>query len=184
MTHPEQDEPTLDVAHGNKALSRYLNQSLKVLRDRSNNDDFRRVVDDVLNGRASLREVYSTPAFAAGIESGVRKFAERVRAPSDYHSVGLRCSLGDARAGVKSGVVARRRRVTLVFEAVSWPDAESVISRALHCCFEHASPSLLPSLCRARGQPPWSNLRGRCVMVDGPAIHHSAGRNRRGVTVR
>lgn len=77
MTHPEQDEPTLDVAHGNKALSRHLNQSLEVLRDRSDNDDFRRVVDDVLNGRASLRDVYNTPAFAAGIEPGVRKFAER-----------------------------------------------------------------------------------------------------------
>lgn len=77
MTHPEQDEPTLDVAHGDKALSRHLNKSLEILRDRSDNDDFRRVVDDVLNGRASLRDVYNTPAFAAGIEPSVRKFAER-----------------------------------------------------------------------------------------------------------
>jgi hypothetical protein len=77
VTYPERNEPTLDVAHGDKALSRHLNASLKVLRDRSDNDDFRRVVDDVLNGRASLRDVYNTPAFAAGIEPGVRKFAER-----------------------------------------------------------------------------------------------------------
>jgi hypothetical protein len=77
VTTPDQYEPTLDVAHGNKALSRYLNKSLELLRDRSDNDDFRRVVDDVLHGRASLREVYNTPAIAAGIEPGVRKFAER-----------------------------------------------------------------------------------------------------------
>ena len=77
MTHPQPDEPTLDVAHGDKALSRHLNESLKLLRDRSDNDDFRRVVDDVLNGRASLRDVYNTPAFAAGVEPGVRQFGER-----------------------------------------------------------------------------------------------------------
>jgi hypothetical protein len=73
----EHDEPVLDVARGNKALSRHLNESLRVLRDRSNNDDFRRIVDDVLEGRASLRAVSNTSAFAAGIESGIRKFAER-----------------------------------------------------------------------------------------------------------
>ena len=77
MTHPEQDKPTLDVARGDKALSQHLHQSLEILRDRSDSDDFRRVVDDVLNGRASLRDVYNTSAFAAGIEPGVRKFAER-----------------------------------------------------------------------------------------------------------
>jgi hypothetical protein len=77
VTHPEPHEPTLDVAHGNKALSRHLNKSLELLRDRSDNDDFRRVVNDVLDGHSSLRDVYNTPAFAAGIEPGVRKFAER-----------------------------------------------------------------------------------------------------------
>ncbi|WP_203836441.1 hypothetical protein [Winogradskya humida] len=77
MTHSEPDEVTLDVARGNKALSRHLNKSLELLRDRSHNEDFRRVVDDVLNGRASLRDVYNTPAFAVGVEPGVKKFGER-----------------------------------------------------------------------------------------------------------
>jgi hypothetical protein len=77
VSHPDPNEPTLDVAHGNKALSRHLTTSLELLRDRSDNDDFHRVVDDVLHGRASLRDVYNTPAFAAGIEPGVREFAER-----------------------------------------------------------------------------------------------------------
>lgn len=77
MTQPERDEPVLDVAHGNKALSRHLTASLRLLRDRSDNDDFRRLATEVLNGQASLRDVYDTPAFAAGIEPGVRSFAER-----------------------------------------------------------------------------------------------------------
>jgi len=77
VTTPDQNEHTLDVARGNKALSRHLKKSLELLRDRSDNDDFRRVVDDVLNGRASMRDVYTTPAFATGIEPGVKKFAER-----------------------------------------------------------------------------------------------------------
>jgi hypothetical protein len=45
--------------------------------DRSDDADFRRLVDDVLHGRADLRDVYFTPAFAAGINPGTRQFAER-----------------------------------------------------------------------------------------------------------
>lgn len=74
--HPH-DEPTLDVAHGDPALARHLREILETLRRRSDNDDFRRVVDDVLAGRASLRDVYSSAAFAAGLDSGVRQFARR-----------------------------------------------------------------------------------------------------------
>lgn len=77
MSPAEPDETVLDVARGDKALSRHLSTSLELLRDRSDNADFRRVVDDVLNGRASLREVYHTPAFAAGLDPDVQKFAER-----------------------------------------------------------------------------------------------------------
>jgi hypothetical protein len=71
------DEPTSAVAHGDPALARHLRTSLETLRARSDNDDFRRLVDDVLNGRANLRDVYFTPAFAAGINPGAQQFAER-----------------------------------------------------------------------------------------------------------
>lgn len=71
------DEPTLAVAHGDPALARHLRTSLESLRDRSNDADFRRLVDDVLHGRADLRDVYFTPAFAAGINPGTQQFAER-----------------------------------------------------------------------------------------------------------
>ena len=65
------------VAHGDPALARHLRRSLETLRDRSDDDDFRRLADDVLHGRADLREVYFSPAFAAGIDTGTRQFADR-----------------------------------------------------------------------------------------------------------
>jgi hypothetical protein len=71
------DAPTMAVAHGDPALARHLRQSLELLRDRSDNQDFRRLVDDVLQGRADLRDVYATPAFDAGINPGVEQFARR-----------------------------------------------------------------------------------------------------------
>src|SRR6266536_580768 len=77
MVNRDEQEPTLDIAHGDPALTRHLRRSLEILRDRSDNDDFRRLADDVLTGRASLRDVYTTPAFAAGINHGVQQFARR-----------------------------------------------------------------------------------------------------------
>jgi hypothetical protein len=69
--------PPLDVARGDQALSDHLRRALRTLRDRNDNEDFRRVVDDVLAGRKGLREVYLSPAFAAGLDPGVRQFAQR-----------------------------------------------------------------------------------------------------------
>lgn len=71
------DEPAMAVAHGDPALARQLRTSLESLRDRSDNEDFRHLVDDVLNGRSNLRDVYLTPAFAAGINPGAQQFADR-----------------------------------------------------------------------------------------------------------
>lgn len=79
MTHPrhQDPEPTLDVAHGDRVIARHLTESLRLLRARSEDEGFRRLVDDVLAGRRSLREVYATPEFAAGINPGVEEFARR-----------------------------------------------------------------------------------------------------------
>jgi hypothetical protein len=71
------DQPTMAVAHGDPALARHLRQSLELLRDRSDSQDFCRLVDDVLHGRADLRDVYTTPAFNAGINPRVQEFASR-----------------------------------------------------------------------------------------------------------
>jgi hypothetical protein len=71
------DRPTMAVAHGDPALARHLRQSLEVLRDRSDNREFRDLVDDVLHGRADLREASASPAFTAGLDTHVERFAQR-----------------------------------------------------------------------------------------------------------
>ena len=71
------NQPPLDVARGNQALSDHLRKALRTLRERSDNEDFRRLVDDVLAGRSGLRDVYLSPTFASGLDSGVRQFAQR-----------------------------------------------------------------------------------------------------------
>jgi hypothetical protein len=71
------EQPPLDVARGNQELSDHLRAALRTLRDRSDNADFHRVVDDVLAGRTGLRDVFHSPAFAAGLDPGVRQFARR-----------------------------------------------------------------------------------------------------------
>ncbi len=74
------NEPMMDVARGDKAVSRHLRDSLKVLRDKSEDPDFRRQIDDILNGRVSLREAAFTGTFERGIaapfEAGMRRYQE------------------------------------------------------------------------------------------------------------
>ena len=57
------DEPMMDVACGDPELSEELRDALTLLRDRSDNDDFRTLVDNVLAGRCSLRAASGTAAF-------------------------------------------------------------------------------------------------------------------------
>ena len=77
MTVPDDDEPILDVAGGDRAISQHLRRSLGLLRERSDNEDFKRLTDDILAGRANLRDVFTSPAFAAGLNPFVESFAER-----------------------------------------------------------------------------------------------------------
>lgn len=56
-------EPMLDVARGDKAVSEHLRESLKAMRDDSEDKDFRRLIDDVLGGEMSLREAAMTDLF-------------------------------------------------------------------------------------------------------------------------
>jgi hypothetical protein len=56
-------EPMMDVACGDPELSEELRDALALLRDRSDNDDFRTLVDDVLAGRCSLFAASGTAAF-------------------------------------------------------------------------------------------------------------------------
>jgi hypothetical protein len=58
------NEPTTDVACSDPELSEELRDALVLLRDRSDNDSFRALVDDLLVGRCSLLEASGTAAFS------------------------------------------------------------------------------------------------------------------------
>ncbi|MGB8995323.1 MAG: hypothetical protein WCC65_08445 [Pseudonocardiaceae bacterium] len=57
-------EPTGGGGCGEPALSHELRDALTLLRDHSDNDDFRTLIDDVLAGRCSLGEASETAAFS------------------------------------------------------------------------------------------------------------------------
>src|SRR5918997_4226130 len=57
-------KPTTDVACSDPELSEELRDALVLLRDRSDNDNFRALVDDLLVGRCSLLEASGTAAFS------------------------------------------------------------------------------------------------------------------------
>jgi hypothetical protein len=57
-------EPMMDVACSDPELSEELREALALLRDLSDNDEFRTLVDDVLAGRCTLTEASGTAAFS------------------------------------------------------------------------------------------------------------------------
>lgn len=75
MTAPDDDG--LDVARGDRGVSRQLSASLRSLRESSDDPQLRRVLDDVLSGHRSLREASSDPTLVRALDSGVQSFAEQ-----------------------------------------------------------------------------------------------------------
>jgi hypothetical protein len=57
-------EPMMDGGCGDPALSQELRDALTLLREHSDDEDFRTLVDDVLTGRCSLVDASSTAAFS------------------------------------------------------------------------------------------------------------------------
>lgn len=82
MSRPDQ-EPMIDVAGGDPALSRHLRSCLKVLRDRTDNPGFRELADEIMSGRRSLREAVTSPVFSQVLNSQVARFAHRYEQLSD-----------------------------------------------------------------------------------------------------
>ncbi|PXY27476.1 hypothetical protein [Prauserella muralis] len=78
MSGSEQ-EPTLDIARGDVALSKHVKNSLGVLRDKVDDPEFARLVDDVTSGRRSLRDMVHTPAFARVLNPLAEQGAETYR---------------------------------------------------------------------------------------------------------
>ncbi|WP_406689623.1 hypothetical protein REH65_26760 [Saccharopolyspora sp. ID03-671] len=78
MSNPDQD-PMLDIARGDRARSQHLRDSLQLLRGKVDNPEFRRIVDDVLAGKASLREVAQTAAFGQAVAPLAQQAVDRMK---------------------------------------------------------------------------------------------------------
>ncbi|MGW6935699.1 hypothetical protein ACWGE0_36970 [Lentzea sp. NPDC054927] len=78
MTTPR-PEPLLDIARGDAARSQVLRESLKILRARSTDPAFGKLVDDVLAGRRGLREAVASPLFNQALTPGVQEAAQRYK---------------------------------------------------------------------------------------------------------
>ncbi|MPY77900.1 MAG: hypothetical protein GEV04_05275 [Actinophytocola sp.] len=72
-------EPDLDIARGDVALSKHLKNSLNVLKDKVEDPDFARLVDDITAGRRSLRDMIDTPVFSRALDPLVEQGAETYR---------------------------------------------------------------------------------------------------------
>ena len=61
MNTPEQ--PLLDVAHGDKAISQQATRALRILAQNSSDPDLKNQISDIASGRSSARELMNNPAF-------------------------------------------------------------------------------------------------------------------------
>lgn len=69
--------PLQDVTGGDPGLARHLADSLRALQRHSPDQEFTKLIDDVLSGRAQLRDVVRTVAFGRVLDPLVGQFAEK-----------------------------------------------------------------------------------------------------------
>ncbi|GAB3497471.1 DUF3348 domain-containing protein [Amycolatopsis cihanbeyliensis] len=78
MGRPE-PEPTLDIAHGDVALSKHLKNSLNLLRNKVDDPEFKNLVDDITAGRKSLRDAVTSPVLARALDPLMEQASEHYR---------------------------------------------------------------------------------------------------------
>lgn len=76
-------EPMMDVARGDVGLSRHLRNSLQIIRDKTNDEEFKKLADDIIAGKQSLREASQSDAFSRALDSQVEKASTEIAAMSD-----------------------------------------------------------------------------------------------------
>lgn len=77
MADSPENEPMLDIAHGDAALSKHLRNSLNVLRGKVDDPEFKKMVDDVMSGKVSLRDVASSSVFSRALDPYAQQAAEK-----------------------------------------------------------------------------------------------------------
>ncbi|MEN3609206.1 hypothetical protein AAH979_06620 [Plantactinospora sp. ZYX-F-223] len=109
MRPPKDDEPLLDVAGGDPALSHRLRDSLKILSERTDDPEFRRLVADVLAGRRGLRDMATSPVFASALNPRLEQFARRWAETSEEEKAELAAE-GERELAALREQLARERR--------------------------------------------------------------------------
>ncbi|WP_106397960.1 hypothetical protein [Actinocorallia populi] len=77
------DDPLLGFTRGDVAKAKILRDSLRTLRENSQDPAFRKLMDDVLAGRATLRQATGTQVFDREVTPLVMKTAERMEELSE-----------------------------------------------------------------------------------------------------
>lgn len=77
MTEPEPPQSISAFARGDRGRARALTQSLQVLHDKEQDPAVRRALEDVLDGRVTLREFLRTPAGASILHRGAVAFENK-----------------------------------------------------------------------------------------------------------
>ncbi|MGH3932048.1 MAG: hypothetical protein ACRDTF_18970 [Pseudonocardiaceae bacterium] len=90
-------EPMTDVACGEPELSAELRDALALLRDRSEDDEFRTLVGEVLAGRTSLLDASGTTAFSKMVFARIAQEAQSYR--PEAHCAETHCAADGAELG-------------------------------------------------------------------------------------
>lgn len=76
-------EPQIDVAHGDIGLSRFLQDTLKVLASNTKDADLQRQIEEISAGRASLHSLMQCGAFTQIIDQALPAAGQEAAARSD-----------------------------------------------------------------------------------------------------
>ncbi|MWA06627.1 hypothetical protein F8568_041035 [Actinomadura sp. LD22] len=69
--------PMMDIARGDVEASHRVRRNLELLQENARDPEFRRLIQEVLDGRRSLREAAGTPLFGSGMAPHLDAFAEK-----------------------------------------------------------------------------------------------------------
>ncbi len=138
--------PLQDVTGGDPGLARHLADSLRTLQRHSPDQEFTKLIDDVLSGRAQLRDVVRTVAFGRVLDPLVGKFAEK------YNELD-----GDSRAAL----AAEGELQTVEFEGRRLPSRITTTYRRRRRCADTAPHSVFRVVDDVGRLPPSVRLETR-----------------------
>jgi len=97
VSEQEPQQPLLETLRFEPRMQAHLRESLAVLRDASDDRALRTRIDDVLEGRASLRELARTPEFTSMVDSKIDQAVEEYDAiPEDVREAALQRAIAEA----------------------------------------------------------------------------------------